>query len=228
VRTDIVAVKAFMVGLLTFDWRPLPSDPVLLLHLWLVALLMILLPFSRLLLLIPLGRMLHLPALLEGGPRSWRRTPSVVWAAAVLLLALLGPPAVIAAAQVVKDGIRPVPRFAGLVAGHPTEDGTVMIRFHPRFLLSYRTIVVHHGERTSSDNIERCVSCHAVNGADGTPVGYTDPQHFCGSCHFRNAVTIDCFECHNARIPKQEAALPSATRFATLLFRANTEGRGRP
>jgi nitrate reductase gamma subunit len=228
VRTDIVAVKEFMVGLLTFDLKPLPSDPVLLTHLWLVALLMILLPFSRLLLLIPLGHMLHVPALLGGGPGSWRRSPNVVWAAAVLLLALLGPPAVIATAQVVKDGIRPVPRFAGLVAGHATDDSTVMIRFHPRFLLAHRTVVVHQGERQPNDNIERCVSCHAVNGADGTPVGYADPQHFCGSCHTREAVTIDCFECHNSRIPKQQAALFSATRFAALLPRANTEGSVRP
>jgi nitrate reductase gamma subunit len=228
IHTDIVAVKAFMVGLLTFDWKPLPSDPVLLLHLWLVALLMILLPFSRLLLLIPLGRMLHVPGLLGGGPGSWRRKSNVVWAAAVLLLALLGPPAVIATAQVVKDGIRPAPGFAGLVAGHSTEDSTVMIRFHPNFLLSFRTTVVHHGERTTSDNIERCVSCHAVNGADGTPVGYSDPQHFCGSCHFRNAVTIDCFECHNSRIPKQEAALPSANRFAALRPKTSIEGSARP
>jgi nitrate reductase gamma subunit len=228
VRTDIVAVKGFMVGLLTFDWKPLPSDPVLLTHLWLVALLMVLLPFSRLLLLIPLGRMLHVPDLLEGGPGSWRRTPSVVWAVAVLLLFSFGSVAVIATAQVVKDGIRPAPRFAGLVAGHPTADSTVMIRFHPNFLLSYRTVVVHHGERTTSDNIERCVSCHAVNGADGTPVAYGDPQHFCGSCHFRNAVTIDCFECHNSRIPKQQAALPSANRFAVLLPRTDGEGSVRP
>ena len=228
VRTDIVAVKGFMVGLLTLDLKPLPSDPVLLAHMWLVALLMILLPFSRLLLLIPLGRMLHVPALLEGGPGSWRRNPSVVWAAGVLLLALLGPPAVIATAQVAKDGIRPVPRFAGLVAGHRTDDSTVMIRFHPNFLLSHRNTVVHGGERTGSDNIERCVSCHAVNGADGKPVAYSDPKHFCGSCHYRAAVTLDCFECHPSRVPKQEAALPAASRFAALPARTATDGGARP
>lgn len=49
VRTDIVAVKAFFLGLLYFDWQPLPADPSLLLHLALVALLMIVFPFSKLL-----------------------------------------------------------------------------------------------------------------------------------------------------------------------------------
>jgi nitrate reductase gamma subunit len=48
-HTDIVAVKAFMLGLLRFDWQPLPADPVLLIHLALVALLMIIFPISKLL-----------------------------------------------------------------------------------------------------------------------------------------------------------------------------------
>lgn len=48
-HTDIVAVKMFMLGLLRFDWQPLPSDPVLLVHLALVALLMIIFPISKLL-----------------------------------------------------------------------------------------------------------------------------------------------------------------------------------
>ena len=48
-HTDIVAVKAFVLGLMRFDWQPLPSDPVLLVHLALVALLMIIFPISKLL-----------------------------------------------------------------------------------------------------------------------------------------------------------------------------------
>ena len=48
-RTDIVAVKAFMLGLIHFDWQPLPADPVLLIHLLLVAVLMAVFPFSKLL-----------------------------------------------------------------------------------------------------------------------------------------------------------------------------------
>jgi len=48
-HTDIVAVKAFFVGLMAFDWQPLPADPVLLLHLALVAVLMIVFPLSKLL-----------------------------------------------------------------------------------------------------------------------------------------------------------------------------------
>ena len=48
-RTDIVALKAFFLGLMVFDWQELPADPVLLIHLALVATLMIVFPMSKLL-----------------------------------------------------------------------------------------------------------------------------------------------------------------------------------
>ena len=47
--TDIVALKAFVLGLMRLDWQPLPADPVLLVHLALVALLMLVFPISKLL-----------------------------------------------------------------------------------------------------------------------------------------------------------------------------------
>ena len=46
---DIVGVKAFFLGLIYFDWQPLPADVLMLVHLALVAILMIVLPFSKLL-----------------------------------------------------------------------------------------------------------------------------------------------------------------------------------
>ena len=51
-HTDVVAVKGFFRGLMTFSWGAmpnLPSDPILLVHLLLVALLMIVFPVSKLL-----------------------------------------------------------------------------------------------------------------------------------------------------------------------------------
>lgn len=47
-HTDIVAVKAFTLGLLRLDLQPLPLDPPLLVHLALVALLMAIFPISKL------------------------------------------------------------------------------------------------------------------------------------------------------------------------------------
>ncbi|MEW5727809.1 MAG: respiratory nitrate reductase subunit gamma [Pseudomonadota bacterium] len=48
-HTDIVAVKAFFLGLMRFDFQPLPADGALYIHLFLVAVLMIVFPFSKLL-----------------------------------------------------------------------------------------------------------------------------------------------------------------------------------
>ena len=48
-RTDIVSVKAFVLGLIYFDWQPIPADAVLLIHLGLVLALIIVFPFSKLL-----------------------------------------------------------------------------------------------------------------------------------------------------------------------------------
>jgi len=48
-HTDILSLKAFILGLIYFDWQPIPADPVLLVHLGLVLTLMIIFPFSKLL-----------------------------------------------------------------------------------------------------------------------------------------------------------------------------------
>lgn len=78
-HTDIVAVKAFMLGLMRFDIQPLPADPVLLVHLALVALLMIVFPISKL---------MHAPGLLFSPTRNQTDTPRearhvAAWAAAL-------------------------------------------------------------------------------------------------------------------------------------------------
>ena len=77
--TDIVAVKAFMLGLMRVDIQPLPSDPLLLLHLALVALLMIVFPISKL---------LHAPGLFFSPTRNQADTSRearhiAAWAAAL-------------------------------------------------------------------------------------------------------------------------------------------------
>ena len=48
-HTDIVALKAFFLGLMAFKLQPLPADPALLVHLGLVATLMIVFPVIKLL-----------------------------------------------------------------------------------------------------------------------------------------------------------------------------------
>lgn len=65
-HTDVVAVKNFFQGLLHFAWTPLPADPLLLIHLTLVALLMIIFPFSKL---------LHAPGLFFSPTRNQADNP---------------------------------------------------------------------------------------------------------------------------------------------------------
>lgn len=78
-HTDIVAVKAFMLGLMRLDLQPLPADPVLLVHLGLVALLMLIFPISKL---------LHAPGLFFSPTRNQTDNPRearhvAAWAAAL-------------------------------------------------------------------------------------------------------------------------------------------------
>ena len=48
-HTDILMVKSFFIGLRTFTFNPLPADPILIVHLSLVAILMLIFPISKLL-----------------------------------------------------------------------------------------------------------------------------------------------------------------------------------
>jgi nitrate reductase gamma subunit len=66
VHTDVVAVKDFFRGLMAFDLHPLPGDPLLLLHLLLVAGLMIVFPYSKL---------LHAPGLFFSPTRNQADNP---------------------------------------------------------------------------------------------------------------------------------------------------------
>jgi nitrate reductase gamma subunit len=49
VHTDIISLKEFVMGLMYLDIQPLPQDPILMVHLALVAFLMLIFPISKLL-----------------------------------------------------------------------------------------------------------------------------------------------------------------------------------
>jgi hypothetical protein len=65
-HTDIVAVKAFFLGLIRFDWQPIPDHPALWIHLLLVSALMIVFPMSKL---------LHAPGVFFSPTRNQADTP---------------------------------------------------------------------------------------------------------------------------------------------------------
>lgn len=210
-HTDVVAVKAYATGLVTFHWSNIPTDPLLLTHLWLVAVLMVVLPFSRLLLLLPLGHLLHIGSSPTPADAK-RRSRLLYFFGPALVVIMLAPVAVVARHGAVAQDR---PDFTSLVSDHRSADDTVMIRNHPAFLFSHRTIMMHTGVGAAGDNIERCVTCHAVKDAAGQPVGFDDPSHFCRSCHYKAAVTIDCFECHQSKpSPSGQAALDRLPRSA--------------
>ena len=47
--TDVISVKSFFIGLMTFNIKNIPADPILISHLIMVASLMIIFPYSKLL-----------------------------------------------------------------------------------------------------------------------------------------------------------------------------------
>ncbi|HMN70829.1 MAG TPA: hypothetical protein PKA55_03045 [Rhodoblastus sp.] len=88
-------------------------------------------------------------------------------------------------------------------------DTEFMRRNHMTMLLHQRDETVHEGIRTRQFSLANCVACHAVKGADGKPVAYSDPKHFCRTCHSYAAVRVDCFECHASR-PEEKAKAADA------------------
>lgn len=63
---NIIAVKGFIMGLMSFDLQPIPGNPVLLIHLALVIVLLIVFPISKL---------LHAPGLFFAPTRVQRDNP---------------------------------------------------------------------------------------------------------------------------------------------------------
>lgn len=84
-------------------------------------------------------------------------------------------------------------------------DTAWMRRNHMTALMHHRDEAVHEGIRTKRFDLTGCIDCHAVKGADGKPVTFASPKHFCRTCHDYAAVSIDCFECHASR-PEAKAA----------------------
>ena len=65
-HTDIIATKAFGLGLISLDWQPLPSHTILWIHLGLVGALLFVFPFSKL---------LHVPGLFFSPTRNQQDNP---------------------------------------------------------------------------------------------------------------------------------------------------------
>lgn len=106
-------------------------------------------------------------------------------------------------------GRTPMPAIPKAQGEHCVRDNAFMRRYHMTMLYQQRDATVHEGVRGGDFSIAKCVTCHAVPGADGKPVSYSDPRHFCRSCHSYASVSIDCFECHASK-PETPAKAASA------------------
>lgn len=103
-----------------------------------------------------------------------------------------------------ETGLAPVLPKAG--GDSCVRDPEFMRSNHMEILLHRRDKSMHDGERaegeTAKESLKACLTCHAVPGADNKPVGFSDPKHFCRTCHDYAAVKIDCFDCHNSKPEK--------------------------
>lgn len=104
-------------------------------------------------------------------------------------------------------GVRatPLPDVPAARGGRCVAEPDVMRRQHMRLLDHQRDRTVQAGVRGEPYSLRACIACHAVEGADGRPVGADDPRHFCRACHDYTAVRIDCFECHASRPGEEDA-----------------------
>ncbi len=78
-------------------------------------------------------------------------------------------------------------------------DTEFMRKNHMNMLMHQRDETMHEGVRTKQFSLANCFSCHVVKDEKGQAVAYSDPRHFCRSCHSYAAVRVDCFECHASR-----------------------------
>jgi len=90
----------------------------------------------------------------------------------------------------------PLPVIPKAKARPCVEEPAVMRRNHMEFLKHQRDDTMRLGIRTSRFSLKECISCHAVDGADGKPVTIKSERHFCNACHDYAAARIDCFQCH--------------------------------
>lgn len=75
-------------------------------------------------------------------------------------------------------------------------DEDTMRRTHMDMLKHQRKLTMREGVRGAKASLNACIDCHASK-SNGSVLG--SDQNFCQTCHAYAAVSIDCFECHQAK-----------------------------
>lgn len=93
--------------------------------------------------------------------------------------------------------------------GQCVADTATMRRDHMKLLMHQRERTMHEGIRTRQHSLNGCIECHASS-KTGSVLG---ENGFCQSCHSYAGVSLDCFECHQARVKAVKPAnLPTPVR----------------
>ncbi len=94
-----------------------------------------------------------------------------------------------------QDASVPAPAIVIERGEHCIAPAAEMRRNHPDMLRHQRDLTLRRGERGSPVSLNRCIECHASR-SNGSVLG--SDRNFCQGCHRYAAVSIDCFECHQA------------------------------
>ncbi len=100
---------------------------------------------------------------------------------------------------------------------------TEMRKYHMDHLKHKRDLTMYGGIRTAEDSLTGCIDCHVPAPVGDKVVRYTDPEHFCATCHNYVSVQIDCFQCHTDHPdPKSSTATKSKSDDLNLVASDST------
>ncbi len=134
------------------------------------------------------------------------------------LMALLAAAAFAGAPRAAELSAVPLPEITKGKGESCVAETGFMRRNHMNLLGHQRDQTLREGIRGARFSLKECVACHAVPGADGTPVAADDSRHFCSACHQYTAVRIDCFECHASR-PQSAGGVAGTTGALSMIGR---------
>jgi hypothetical protein len=120
----------------------------------------------------------------------------------LLLLVLIGLTGLVHAAESV-----PRPEIVIANPGQCIAPKDEMRRNHMEMLKHQRDKTLRLGQRGATVSLNGCIECHA---SKETHSVLGSDRNFCQGCHAYAAVSIDCFECHQAKtgMPLAGAKLP--------------------
>lgn len=105
------------------------------------------------------------------------------------------------------EGGVPLPTLSKAFKGTQcVEPAEVMRRDHMNFLSHQRDETVREGIRGKKYSLKECTECHATADPEIEGGSVRTLQPFCTQCHEYAAVDLDCFACHNPKLPLRQSS----------------------